>query len=469
MARNHRYGGSLRSKSPSLSPDRPRKDDLEAQKSAVGPPNTQGSMQKGASDMSTRSSTSKTSNNVPPETSFDGASSPESQLPDDPKSQLRIRPEYIQNEGATLQATVISAVIPLPVPFESSLQGSRDDGEPASRSSALLTTGEPSGAAPFSRHPSNRSLTIHENRGAAHRGEAAVLSMRSRSPGAPNTAEKIDEKSEPTGDTSSTRNKRAEVVWKREKNRLNNMKESIKHLLIFSGILSGILTAFIVPLSGMLQTSRPGASAQALVVISSQLEAISGQLNTFASGVAHLNVTQPIILSTANISATPPTPHTTISTCILWSMALICSLGATMIGIVVSRWLQHHDPMNSASRQSIRIWYFADGGFTEWRVQNIIDGIPLLLQFSVALFLVGITQLLFTMNVILAGIVTALVAALLTFSAGTTLIATFALHFPSKLPQARYVAVKRRDRQRLGRHSRQGGWRFFATSDDHAA
>jgi len=457
----------LRSKSPSLSPDRPRKDDLEAQRSAVNPPNT-GSMQKGASDMSTRSSTHKTPNDVPPDTSFDGASSPEDQVPDDdPKAQLRIRLEHILNRGDILQATN-SANIPLPVPFEKLLQGSRGDGESASRSSALHTTGGPSGAPPLSRHPSNRSPTIYENRGAAHREEAAVR-MRSRSPGAPNTAEKKDEKSEPTGDTSSTRNKRAEVVWKREKNRLDDLKESIKYLLIFSGLLSGILTAFIVPLSGMLQTSRPDASAQALVVISSQLEAISGQLNTFASGVAHLNVTQPIILSTATISATPPTPHTTISTCILWSMALICSLGATMIGIVVSQWLQYHDPINSTSRQSIRIWYFPDRAFNEWRAQNIIDGIPLLLQLSVALFLVGITQLLFTMNVILAGVVTALVAALLTFSVGTTLTATFALHFPYKLPQARYAAVKSRDRQRLGRHSRQGGWRFFATSDDHAA
>jgi len=286
-------------------------------------------------------------------------------------------------------------------------------------------------------HGRPTSQTAIKNIDVTARNEVSTAQTGQRSPAAPNVGENKDEKIEPTGNVSESWSKCADAVWKREKNKLDDLKESINNLLIFSGLFSAILTAFIVPFYGMLQTSPPDASAQALIVISLQLEAMSGQLNTLASGVAHINVTQPIIPSTATLSPAPPTPLTTISTCILWLMALVCSLGAAMIGIVVSQWLQRHgDPTANASRLSIRIWYFRDQGFIEWKVQGIIDTLPLLLQISVVLFLVGLVQLLFTMNVVVAAVVTALVAVLLSFSVGTALIPAFAPKCPYKSPQA---------------------------------
>jgi len=99
--------------------------------------------------------------------------------------------------------------------------------------------------------------------------------------------------------------------------------------------------------------------------------------------------------------------------------------------------LQHHgDKTTSTSRQSVRIWYFRDRGFIQWGVQDIINTLPLLLQISVALFLVGLVELVWTMNFVVAGVVTVLVLALLAFSVGTALIPAFSPKCPYKSPQA---------------------------------
>lgn len=165
--------------------------------------------------------------------------------------------------------------------------------------------------------------------------------------------------------------------------------------------------------------------------------AVPGQFNEFANGAVHFSMTQPMIHSTATSSPAQPTSHIAVSVCTLWFTALVCSLGAASISIAVSQWLQHHgDKTTSTSQQSVRIWYFRDRGFVQWKVQDIINTLPLLLQISVALFLVGLVELLWTMNFVVAGVVTVLVFALLVFSMGTALIPAFAPNCPYKSPQA---------------------------------
>jgi len=269
------------------------------------------------------------------------------------------------------------------------------------------------------------------------RSDGASLPTKSQTPAAATAGETKDDESVPTGDPSDPWTKSADAMWAYEKNRVDKWKEDINNLLLFAGLFSTVLTGFIVAYYVLLQKPQPDASAQALIIISSQLVAISGQLNTFANGALHLNVTQPIIPSAATLTPASPTSRTTISTCTLWFMALVCSIGAASIGITVSQWLQHHgDKTTSTSQQSVRIWYFRDRGFVEWRVQGIINILPLLLQLSVALFLIGLIQLLFSMNIIVASIVTVLVAALLAFSIGTALIPAFVPKCPYKSPQA---------------------------------
>jgi len=69
-------------------------------------------------------------------------------------------------------------------------------------------------------------------------------------------------------------------------------------------------------------------------------------------------------------------------------------------------------------------------------VQDIINVLPLLLQVSVTLFLVGLLELLWTMDILVAGVVTGLVAVVLMFSMGTAFIPAFAPRCPYKSPQA---------------------------------
>jgi len=380
MARNRRRSRSSRS----MSPDLWRDDDLEAQKSTVNSSNTE-TKQKAPSVVSTKRSAHRRADDVSPTTSFHGAQSSEIRSSGDLETQSVTRLVPVSGREDVLQATD-PLRIPLPPSVESFTQREGYDSESAS------SGGAPSIAAEDKRHSFQ--------------------------------------------ETPDPWTRCAERVWAYNKNKVDKWgKEISEKLVLFAGLFSTVITGFLVPYYVSLQ---PDTSTQALVMISSQLVAISGQLRTLENDSLHLDVTQPNIPSVATLSPAQPTSHKTIvSICTLWFMALVCSLAAASIGMVVSQWLQDYDDVaTSTSQQRVRMWYFRDRGFVEWGVLEIVYAVPLLLQISVMLFLAGLVQLLWTMNAVVAGVVTMLVAALFVFSIGTAVIPAFAPKCPYKSPQA---------------------------------
>ncbi|KAF9805680.1 hypothetical protein IEO21_08963 [Rhodonia placenta] len=157
----------------------------------------------------------------------------------------------------------------------------------------------------------------------------------------------------------------------------------------------------------LLGPQTPDATTQVLVVMAAQLSLLT-------AAIAHHNLTdsQQATLDAAMATNHPTT--TTVSTGVLWFIALIFSLGAASISIAVGQWLHHHtDRASSLSRQSVRIWYLRRRGLQTWHVQAIIDILPILLQISLALFLVGLLNLVWNLDYIVAGISTVTISALL--------------------------------------------------------
>ncbi|EED81768.1 predicted protein [Postia placenta Mad-698-R] len=191
----------------------------------------------------------------------------------------------------------------------------------------------------------------------------------------------------------------ADEVWKFEERQVNKWKENINNLLLFAGLFSTILAAFLAAFYMLLGPQTPDTTTQVLVVMAAQLSLLTAAITNH-----NLTDSQQAILDAAIVTTHPTT--TTVSTGVLWFIALIFSLGAASISIAVDR-------ASSLSRQSVRIWYLRRRGIQKWHVQAIIDILPILLQISLALFLVGLLNLVWHLDYIVAGISTIIIASLL--------------------------------------------------------
>ncbi|OCH94847.1 hypothetical protein OBBRIDRAFT_49980 [Obba rivulosa] len=205
-------------------------------------------------------------------------------------------------------------------------------------------------------------------------------------------------------------------------------KEEIDTLLVFAGLFSAILTAFNVELYTSLAPD-PGVDLtnRILVQISTQLAGLSMN-DPSATSV------QPTFLSSHPTKAS--TPSVWINA--LWFSSLVLSLSSAAIGIIVRQWLGHFiSPTSSNAQRSAQIHCLRyDRGLVSWHVPEILSLLPILLLASLVLFLIGLVILLWTLNGIVAGITTGLVAVLFLFLVSSTVLPTIRLDCPYKSPQA---------------------------------
>lgn len=184
-----------------------------------------------------------------------------------------------------------------------------------------------------------------------------------------------------------------------------------------AGLLSAVITAFIVEFYRLLQQDPMDVAISLLLQMSAQLS----------------NSSLP--------QATIPTFHKPPSATpvnVLWLLSLVFSLTAALIGLLVRQWLHHVDSSPaSSSRESARVRQFRHQGMVRWRVLEVVAALPTLLQLSVSLFFVGLLELLWVLDKVTAGIVGAFVAASLLFLVVATTFFPAVFHnFPHHSPQA---------------------------------
>lgn len=193
--------------------------------------------------------------------------------------------------------------------------------------------------------------------------------------------------------------------------------------LLQAGLFSAVLTAFNVQYYVALQPQTQDPSVQAMLIALNMLAVRRGETDVGLLTLAAMD----------NSSSVTSTPFHVVSINTLWFSALLFSLSAASLAISVNQWLHHYvDHTTSRPHQSVQLWYFRHSMFDEWSVPLIISLLPVLLQTSLALFIAGLVQLLWTLNTIVATIVTALAALLLILSASTALIPAFAPSCPYK-------------------------------------
>ncbi|KAI0357154.1 hypothetical protein OH77DRAFT_137307 [Trametes cingulata] len=177
--------------------------------------------------------------------------------------------------------------------------------------------------------------------------------------------------------------------------RIQAWKEEIDSELLFAALFSAIMTAFDVEVYKELQPQSSDSSGP--------------------------NV---------------PTPSAIVINA-LWFSALICSLAAASIGILVRQWLnQYTGGLASVSPDIARVRQFRRDGLKKWKVAEIMMLLPILLQGAVVLFLIGLILFLNQFNKEVTRIAIVLVAILLFFILVTTVLPTFKDDCPYQSPQA---------------------------------
>ncbi|CCM00957.1 uncharacterized protein FIBRA_03005 [Fibroporia radiculosa] len=223
----------------------------------------------------------------------------------------------------------------------------------------------------------------------------------------------------------------ANKLWGYQDEIINRWKDELNNLLIFAGLFSAVLTAFVIEYYPTLQPSTtPDTTTQLLMIMSAQLEVLT-------TGARHDNSSLLSVSALASSSSASKPSSQVVAVNGLWFAALVFSLGAASLAMSVNQWLNHHRtrPL-SMSRESAEIWYLRHRSLDRWKVPLIISVLPVLLQVSLALFLVGLVVLLWPLNTSISAVVCVLVSMLLLGNIGSALIPAIVPECAHKSPQA---------------------------------
>ncbi|KAF8877865.1 hypothetical protein BD779DRAFT_1230183 [Infundibulicybe gibba] len=152
----------------------------------------------------------------------------------------------------------------------------------------------------------------------------------------------------------------------------------IDSLPTFAGLFSAVVTAFTIESYKWLQPNPQDMSNQILLNISAQL--------------GNRNIT---------ISPSPPfTPSTSsIRINIFWFLSLTFSVLAGLLGIACKQWLRRYKrDVPLPYERDLALRQFQYEGFMQWGPVDILSALPMLLEFGVFLFFIGLVDFLQSLN-----------------------------------------------------------------------
>ncbi|KAI0698818.1 hypothetical protein C8Q76DRAFT_802885 [Earliella scabrosa] len=211
--------------------------------------------------------------------------------------------------------------------------------------------------------------------------------------------------------------KTADTVKTYSEEMVKRWNGEIDTLLVYAGLFSAILTAFIVQSYPLL---TPDPSDPVLVT----LQQISAQLNSFSVNPPFVNSTQPAL----SLEEVPPAPVPRWAVWLnaLWFSSLIFSLSAASVGIMVKQWLNEYSSgLSGTSRQIARLRQYRLDKLARWRVAVIVAFLPVLLQAALVLFFAGLLVLLWQLDQAVAVVASTLIGILSVFTFGSAILPAF--------------------------------------------
>ncbi|KAJ7150756.1 hypothetical protein C8R46DRAFT_1229690 [Mycena filopes] len=183
---------------------------------------------------------------------------------------------------------------------------------------------------------------------------------------------------------------------KYDKGLVESWKADMEGMLIFAGLFSASLTAFLVE---SYKTLNPDPTVRLLTQISQQLAASTNG-------------------STFSVSGAPDfAPGAAALTCnAFWFISLGFSLSCALIATLLEQWARdfiHRSEMKSAPLPRARIFSFLYYGLRRFNMHAVVEVIPLLLHMALFLFFAGLVAFLIPVNLAMA-LIAALILGIVT-------------------------------------------------------
>ena len=195
------------------------------------------------------------------------------------------------------------------------------------------------------------------------------------------------------------------------------------------GLFSAVVTAFLVPAYLLLQQDNSQTSVELLSHISTQLSSL-----TLAPPYLNSTTTP----SNASISSFRPTAAARWINS-LWFLSLMLSLTSAVLGILAKQWIREYLKWNSATgapRDNILVRQIRAEAWEDWHAPALISSIPALLEFAIVLFVCGLTIFLWTLDLVVAIVVTISVVNFLFLVVILTVLPTVFKRCPYRSPTA---------------------------------
>lgn len=219
----------------------------------------------------------------------------------------------------------------------------------------------------------------------------------------------------------------AQNVQKHDDTVVRNWKDEIDTLLVFAGLFSAIVTAFITESYQWLSQDPQDITVKLLSEISTKL---NGNAQTRGLERAPL-----LAIATDSVPFSAPLSAVVINS--LWFVSLVAALSSAFIGILVKQWLREYmRPISLTAIDALSLRQIHYQALKDWGVVEIISFLPLLLQFSLVLFLVGLVYFLWTLHNVVASILSAVITVVFIFYIATTILPTLRSSCPYKSPQS---------------------------------
>ncbi|KAJ7119463.1 hypothetical protein C8R44DRAFT_788116 [Mycena epipterygia] len=208
---------------------------------------------------------------------------------------------------------------------------------------------------------------------------------------------------------------------KYDKALVDSWRANMNGMLIFAGLFSAILTAFIIESYKNLQPDTTSQmTLMALVQISHQLA----------------NSTNTIPFNATQMPPSPPKDAALICN-ILWFISLGLSLASALTATLVDQWarefLQRTEMLPSPVKRA-RIFAYLYYGLKRFRMHAVVGVVPLLLHMSLLFFFGGLVAFLYPINKTVAGVAAGILGIVMLLYASMTALPLVRFDCPYKTP-----------------------------------
>ncbi|KAL0564796.1 hypothetical protein V5O48_017243 [Marasmius crinis-equi] len=181
-------------------------------------------------------------------------------------------------------------------------------------------------------------------------------------------------------------------------------KDDIDTLLVFAGLFSAVVTAFVIESYQWLSEDPQDTAVTLLRQISQQIS------NGSIAGIEH----EP------NFKASPSDVRINA----FWFLSLIIALVDALFGLLCKQWLrEHRRPTHTRTpEEALALHWLRRESLEIWHVPTFVAALPMLLELALFLFFAGLLELLWTRHVIPFSVAIIVIGSAVLVYVGTTMI-----------------------------------------------